>query len=107
MIDISDGLARSLHQLAEASGVGFQVEYEKLPILPEVRELAADEPERREMALYTGEDFELLFAVPPEKLQDVQKNIDCRVIGRATAERRVLLEENGEHNELPDRGYEH
>jgi len=104
MIDVSDGLVRSLHQLAEASGVGFEVEYEKIPVLPEVGELAAHEEDRREMALYTGEDFELLFTVPPERLEAVQQAIDCTVIGRTVSDRRVLLKEG---EELSDRGYEH
>jgi len=106
MIDISDGLARSLHQLAEASGIGFEVEYEKIPVLPELGELAAQEEDRREMALYTGEDFELLFTLPRERLRVAQEAVPFTVIGEAVAEGLRLKDELG-ITELEDRGYEH
>lgn len=53
MMDVSDGLAKDLPRLATASGCGFELERESLPItqgctLPQ--------------ALGDGEDFELLFA---------------------------------------------
>ncbi len=107
MMDISDGLARSLYQLAEASGVGFRIEYEKVPVLSEVEELARSPEERKEMALFTGEDFELLFTIPPERLAEARRRLDCHPIGRATAEERVLLEEGERLYALEDRGYEH
>jgi len=34
MMDISDGLAMSLHDLSKASGVGFKIYENKLPVLP-------------------------------------------------------------------------
>jgi len=34
MMDSSDGLARSLHQLAEASGVGFELDPDRVPVHP-------------------------------------------------------------------------
>jgi len=52
-IDLSDGLGRDLHRLADASGVGFQVEH-----VPVARGATIDE------ALGGGEDYELLLAVP-------------------------------------------
>ena len=108
MMDISDGLARSLHQLAEASGLGFRIDYEKLPVLPEVEELAADGAEREEMALYTGEDFELLFTLPRERLGTAQNEVSFTVIGEAvSASEGLRLVRRGEAVELADRGYEH
>ncbi len=55
MIDISDGLGIDLDRLARASGLG--VALEQLPVAQ-----GATEAE----ALEGGEDYELLFAVPPE-----------------------------------------
>lgn len=107
MMDISDGLARSLYQLAEASDVGFRIEYEKVPVLPEVGELAQDAGERREMALYTGEDFELLFTIAEERLAATEGVIELAVIGRALSEKKPLLLVEGQEEELEDRGYEH
>jgi len=56
MIDLSDGLASDLPRLASASGVGFEVALESLPLSKGCS---------AENALKDGEDYELLFAVPP------------------------------------------
>ncbi len=106
MMDISDGLARSLYQLGEASGVGFCVRFGDFPIDSEVASLARDESELREMALYTGEDFELLFTLPTTSLQQAQSAAPFAVIGGVTQEG-IWMEENGSTVGLADRGYEH
>lgn len=107
MMDISDGLARSLHQLSEASSVGSLIEYEDIPVLPEVGELAADDHERREMALHVGEDFELLFTLPRERLEEARRACEFTVIGQILKERQDLIRADGRLEELEDRGYEH
>lgn len=106
MMDISDGLARSLYQLGEASRVGFRVRLRDLPLPPEVERLARDESERREMALYTGEDFELLFTLPLKRLKEARGVARFSVIGEVTQEG-IWLEEDGSTVALEDRGYEH
>ncbi|MEO0446079.1 MAG: thiamine-phosphate kinase [Verrucomicrobiota bacterium] len=55
MMDLSDGLAKDLPRLAQASQVGFQLFLEELPKHPEVT---------TEGALTDGEDYELLFTAP-------------------------------------------
>ena len=109
MIDISDGLARSLHLLAEAGQVGFRVRYDAIPVVPEVDELARDEVERREMALFWGEDFELLFTLPATRLRQAQGAVEFAVIGEVgSPSEGVRLEEaSGGASPLEDRGYEH
>lgn len=109
MIDISDGLARSLHLLAEAGQVGFRVRYDAIPVVPEVDELARDEVERREMALFWGEDFELLFTLPATRLRQAQGAVEFAVIGEVgPPSAGVRLEEaSGGASPLEDRGYEH
>jgi len=104
MMDSSDGLARSLHQLAEASGCGFEVEWDRLPVHPAVESLAADATDRREMATYFGEDFELVFTVPREELSDVRgaSPVEITAVGSVTASGVVA-----DGDPLPDRGYTH
>ncbi|MBI1730584.1 thiamine-phosphate kinase [Candidatus Acetothermia bacterium] len=106
MMDISDGLARSLYQMSEAGGVGFQISHEKIPVTREVQSLSSTKMERDEMALYTGEDFELLFTISKTNLQAAQRIAAFRVIGEVIKDG-IFLEEDGKITELNDRGYEH
>jgi thiamine-monophosphate kinase len=57
MIDVSDGLALDLHRLADASGIGFELD--RVPVAD-----GATLPE----ALGGGEDYELVMAVGPDDL---------------------------------------
>ena len=101
MMDSSDGLARSLHQLAEASDCGFAIDREGAPIDGSVDTLDID---RWEAGIHFGEDFELVFTVPEAALSTVETDVPITVIGRVTAaEAGVTVD--GEP--LPDRGYTH
>jgi thiamine-monophosphate kinase len=105
MMDSSDGLARSLHQLAEASGCGFSIEWDCLPVHPAVEAVAESESDRRECVAHVGEDFELVFTTPdPDAALDAVEatGTDATVIGEVT-ESGVTAD--GET--LPDRGYTH
>ncbi len=64
MMDISDGLAADLPKLLAASGCGAEIELEKLPCRNNctIQHAAGD-----------GEDYELLFTVKPERLDDLLK----------------------------------
>lgn len=66
-IDVSDGVLQDLGHLAEESGLGLEVEADRLPVSPACRRVA----ERAgldpvDLALTGGEDYVLAFAVPPE-----------------------------------------
>jgi thiamine-monophosphate kinase len=113
MMDSSDGLARSLHQLAEASGCGFAIEWTALPVDESVREVVAEagnddgtdrEADLRELAVFFGEDFELVFTVAEEDLQTVRNSspTPISVVGEVTDSG---VEMDGE--DLPDRGFTH
>jgi thiamine-monophosphate kinase len=103
MMDSSDGLARSLHQLAAASDCGFAIE-SPLPIDDEVDEVTDSDAERLEMGAYLGEDFELVCTLPADAVSTVREHLDVSItrIGTAT-EAGVTLD--GEP--MPDRGYTH
>ncbi len=72
MIDISDGLASDLEHILQASQVDGFIEESKLPLSEAFLRSAGREPELRELALYGGEDYELLFTVAPGKVADVE-----------------------------------
>jgi thiamine-monophosphate kinase len=59
MMDLSDGLAKDLPRLAAASGCGFVIDRQALPLSPGC---AVDQ------ALGDGEDFELLMAMDAERV---------------------------------------
>jgi thiamine-monophosphate kinase len=103
MMDSSDGLARSLHQLAGASDCGFAVA-SPLPIDASVDAVADDETERRELGVFFGEDFELVCTVPESDLERAREAVPCALtrIGTAT-ESGVSLD----GDPLPDRGWTH
>ncbi|MEF8781364.1 MAG: thiamine-phosphate kinase [Haloferacaceae archaeon] len=119
MMDSSDGLARSLHQLAEASDCGFRVDADAVPIHPAVVELFEDPGERFERAVHVGEDFELTCTLPEDALPAARRRCPVPLvrIGRVVdADDGVTVddhpgsfddEEPGDPRPLLDRGYTH
>jgi thiamine-monophosphate kinase len=103
MMDSSDGLARSLHQLAEASDCGFAIE-SPLPTDEAVENLAATETQRRELGTFFGEDFELVCTVPESAVErlSTELSVPFTPIGEVVDSGLTL---DGET--LPDRGYTH
>ena len=82
-IDVSDGLLGDLDKLCAASGVAAVVELERLPLSSALRasfEAAAAE----RLALGGGDDYELLFTVPP----DAERGLETR-LGAAVAITRI------------------
>ncbi len=87
-MDLSDGLADGVSQMATASGTGATVLSSKIPVDPTAT---------LEHALRGGEDYELLFAVPPrrrrgfEKIAQGMTTVTC--IGELTKDRALRLDE--------------
>jgi thiamine-monophosphate kinase len=66
-MDLSDGLADAVRQVAEASGCGAEIDASALPIEDGARswwEARGEDPVAK--AVSGGDDYELLFAVPPK-----------------------------------------
>jgi thiamine-monophosphate kinase len=89
-MDISDGLADAVSQIASASGTGARVISSNIPVDP-VATL--------EQALSGGEDYELLFAVPPRKRRAFEqiagREAVVTPIGELTADPAVVLDRDG------------
>ena len=106
MMDSSDGLARSLHQLAEASEVGFAIDGDAVPLHEAVPAVAEGPEDRWELATHFGEDFELVATVPEAELAGVREASPTKVTRIGTVELSTGdITVDGE--DLPDRGYTH
>jgi thiamine-monophosphate kinase len=70
-MDVSDGLVQDLGHLCRASGCGAVVEAGSLPLSPPARAAIASDPALLRLALAGGDDYELLFAAPPERSEEV------------------------------------
>jgi thiamine-monophosphate kinase len=103
-MDSSDGLARSLHQLAAASDCGFAIDGDAVPVHPAVEEYAPGLAERDEMARHVGEDFELVATVPPGALGRVRDASPTPIVdvGEVVADGVTI-----DGDPLPDRGFQH
>jgi thiamine-monophosphate kinase len=98
MIDISDGLGLDLARLLRAGGVGCSIDPDKVPVaagLTDLHEAVPDAPEPSRLALSGGEDFELLWTVPPGDLARARESCEqtglaATAIGEVTSGRRTL-----------------
>lgn len=110
-IDSSDGLAWSLHEIAEASNVGFLID--NLPTSKEAEKFAKiNKLDPLELTLYGGEEYELVLTIKPRLWKKAEKAVQkvggkLLPIGKVTAERRVLLEIGERRSIIESRGWEH
>ncbi|MGH8156765.1 MAG: thiamine-phosphate kinase [Rhodanobacter sp.] len=72
--DISDGLLADLGHICTASGVGAEIEAALLPRSSALLELH-DVSAAQHFALSGGDDYELCFTVPAQRLADVQADL--------------------------------
>jgi len=110
-IDSSDGLAWSLHELSRASNMGFSLDH--LPVAPEVESFAKLHGfDSLELALYGGEEYELVVTVKPKLWQKATKAVDnvggsLTKIGVVTTEKQLLLKTSEKTVSIEPRGWEH
>jgi len=113
-IDLSDGLADGIRQLARASGVGVAIDLDSVPLSDEARASGHLDPLDAVTAAMTGgDDYELLFTVRPShrgRLRGVRQAIGTLPLTRIGVVTRdtglVVRRPDGHTTELPV-GYEH
>lgn len=94
-MDLSDGLAGDLPKILAASNVSAEIPVDRLPVIAAVRALFPDR--WRDLALRGGEDFELLFMLPPERWEAMAVDAESRGI---TVTRVGTVTEASDHPEL-------
>ena len=109
MMDVSDGLVGDLGHICEVSGVAGVIEAGQVPLSV----AAAKLPDRLETILTGGDDYELLFTVPPERRDAVTAAADAAgvpvtTIGRIEAGQGVrVLDGEGREMTLAGIGWRH
>jgi thiamine-monophosphate kinase len=98
MMDLSDGLSTDLARLTATSRVGARVWAESIPrvTVPSTlaKQLPGIKPDPLQMALHSGEDYELLFTLPRRKAKLLSRAPDFReltAIGEITRAKQVML----------------
>jgi len=92
VIDVSDGLAGDAKRIAEASGISIELDLASSTFHPALISFCKKyRLTVEDIVLAGGEDYELLFACPPERFTKIQKDLsEAYPVGRC-------LEFQGDH----------
>lgn len=111
MIDISDGLASEVHHICNNSGVGAEVYEHNLPVDGITQKIASEFSESpTNYALYSGEEYELLFTISDSEYEKLEKlTNDVTIVGRVKEKEKgiILIREQGEPEPLHLSGWDH
>jgi thiamine-monophosphate kinase len=112
-MDLSDGLADGLRQVAAASDVGMKIDGSVIPLADGVSDFhCARGQDPLVAALAGGEDYELLFTARPTRRGRLRAargqagDLPITKIGVVTKEKQVILQTPSGDRELPA-GFEH
>ncbi|HEX8532974.1 MAG TPA: thiamine-phosphate kinase [Allosphingosinicella sp.] len=113
MMDVSDGLLIDAARMAGASTLALEIELRDVPLSTEFIAAAGEDRQARIDACIAGDDYELLFAAPPEREGEIRAmaaslSIPLTPIGRFSEGADLSVTDRGETLPLPPRlGYEH
>ena len=107
MIDISDGLSSEIIHLCKSSNKGCKIYEDKIPISDDSLQACKEfNLEPTTIALSGGEDYQLLFTVAQENLEQIQNNLNLSVIGHITSSKEmILLEKSGRNIMIESLGW--
>jgi thiamine-monophosphate kinase len=112
-MDLSDGLADAIRQVAEASGTGAVIDAAALPIHPAASDwFRSQERDPVLEAVSGGDDYELLFAVPRRSrgglrtVESLARGVPITRIGELTAAPAIQLAQDGRALTMPE-GFSH
>lgn len=110
-IDVSDGLLADLGHICTASGIGADVDVDKLPLSSALAAKASLD-QCHAWALAGGDDYQLCFTVPPLKSAQIQGwiangSLDATCIGKVTKTAGVRCWRQGQRYTPAVEGYQH
>jgi thiamine-monophosphate kinase len=113
-MDISDGLSTDLSRLCATSQVGAKIYADKIPTVAipasATKKLSNRKLDPLQPALHGGEDYELLFTIPPRQakiLREAPGAPELTSIGEITSNRKIILvQHDGSHEPLKPRGWD-
>jgi thiamine-monophosphate kinase len=110
-MDSSDGLARCIHTLAAAGGVGFEAN--AVPASEGVRGFSRENGLDFDSLVWGGgEEYVVVGTLPKGRLEAASRSVkgaggELLVIGRATGSRRIVLKGGSAARPIPDEGWTH
>ncbi|MGQ0661400.1 thiamine-phosphate kinase [Sphingosinicella sp.] len=113
MMDVSDGLLIDAARLAAASRCGSAIRLDWLPLSTALLDLGGDDRATRLAAASAGDDYELLFAAPPDRTSAIEALADelglpLSTIGQCEPGTGLRLLDGDMPVPLPERlGFEH
>jgi thiamine-monophosphate kinase len=112
-IDVSDGLLQDLGHICEESGLGAEIDEAAVPLSEPLRRFAAATGgSALDLALSGGEDYALLFCVPPESAERCRERCRERLglevypVGRMCLRKGLWLRSGTGLREVAPRGYD-
>lgn len=111
VMDASDGLVDALYKIAEASKHSLEIDFEKVPVLPDVIDFSKrNDLDYKDFVKWGGEDFELVACVPEETYLKLDKdtfhfigrvlnkdNMPCVKINSEIITQKIFLEKSYDH----------
>ncbi len=109
MMDLSDGLSSDLPHICRQSSVGAEIHEERIPLSDDLGRLVRTLTKPvMHYALSGGEDYELLFTVPPAKSKKIKfMGLNATEIGVITTGKTIFLIGSDGKKLFPASGYDH
>ncbi|MBD1555930.1 thiamine-phosphate kinase [Vibrio sp. S9_S30] len=111
-LDISDGLISDLRHIMDASNVGAIIDVDNIPLSDELKAYCSDDIEAIQLALTSGEEYELCFCVPEEHKGQMDTLLSysgttATCIGQIRSGDELVLEQQGKKLDWALSGYDH
>ncbi len=109
VMDCSDGLADALYKVSLASNHSIKIDFNKVPVNPNVKQYCTvNNLDYKKLALWGGEDFELLICVNEEIYSKLDENIfKCiGIVQNKDNNPSVVIDDNGNGEKITKKIFE-